>query len=93
VPYSMRNMREEIKARGGRFDPETKSWSLPASAENQALADQIATPPPRPKATPEERIKTVAQTAADLLNGLKVGTFRLVEVSPRKVVIEGGVEA
>jgi hypothetical protein len=88
LPYPLRHLLPEIKARGGRFDAASKTWSLPDNPDNRLLADQVAVPPSMPNASPEERVRNVATVAAELLTGLKLGQFTVCETTANRVVIE-----
>ena len=88
LPYPMRHLSPEIKSRGGRFDSATKSWSLPDNAENRLLAGQLVAATPPNSVTPEERVRSVAATAVELLNALKLGQFTLCATTIDRVVIE-----
>jgi hypothetical protein len=92
VPYSMRNMNTEIKLRSGFFDPTTKLWNLPDTEDNRSFALKFDSKP-KAKATTEERIQAVAQTSVELLNALRIGQFQLLEVSPKRIVIQEGIPA
>jgi len=92
VPYAMRHLTGEVKNRNGRFDGTTKLWTMPDTEANRSFAAQFQVPP-RTKASPEERIKSVAQTCTELLNGLRVGQFNLVESTSSRIVIEGRLQA
>jgi hypothetical protein len=88
VPFTHRHLHGEIKVLGGRFNSELKTWSLPESDEARALAQKLSVPMPALKAPPSERVRNVVNTALDLLNGLRVGRFVLIEASENRVVIE-----
>jgi hypothetical protein len=84
LPYQKRHLRPEIKERGGKFNTETKNWSIPDTAENRELAQLIQRPVIGP--TAEDRVTNVASTCVDLLNGLKHRRYRLVEARDRIVI-------
>jgi|ERR1700677_2963227 len=88
LPYPFRHLLPEIKARGGRFDSMSKTWSLEDTFDNRELARQLATPPPIQTATPDERVRGVAAVALELLNGLQIGHFTLCATTVDRVVIE-----
>jgi hypothetical protein len=92
LPYNYRHLRPEIKNRGGQFDPDTEQWVLPDNLENQALLAQIKSRP-KPLASPQERVASVAKTSVELLNALRVGEYKLREVSLTKIVIESAPSA
>lgn len=76
VPYVQKNLNPEIKHRGGRWNPESRRWVLPDTAENRAFADTIR-PVPSRELQPDERIKTIANNAVAQLNALGTGEFTL----------------
>ena len=84
LPYQKRDLRHEIKQRGGRFNPETKHWTLLDTAENRELAQLIAKPVTGP--TTVERITNIANTCTELLNALKTRHYRVAEVGNRIVI-------
>src|SRR5271170_7703799 len=88
LPYGYRHLLQEIKALGGRFNAENKSWTIPDCDESQALAIKLSTPLPSPKAPPSERVKNIANVSLELLNGLRIGRYQLTDVSENRVLIE-----
>jgi hypothetical protein len=88
IPYAMRHLQPEVRNRGGRFNPDDKTWTLDDNEGNSALVAQLTSPPPRPAAPAEVRVRAVAQSAAELLCSLRIGTFVLIESSPTRVIIE-----
>jgi len=87
IPFHLRDLRPIVKSRGGRYNPDEETWSLEDSDSNRALVNELSSPP-RHAVSTEERVGHVAQTAASLLNGLKIGHFVLIEATPSRVVIE-----
>jgi hypothetical protein len=85
IPYQKRHLQAQIKERGGKFDPNTKNWVIPDTAENREIAELIKRPVTGPM--PEDRITNVANTCVELLNALKHRRYRLVE-SGNRIVIE-----
>jgi len=85
LPYAKRHLTTEIKARGGRFHNETKTWSLPSTEENRTLADLIAMAPQG--ATVEERVFHITETAVALLNSIGHRRYRAVESGDRVVIV------
>jgi hypothetical protein len=84
LPYSKRDLRFEIKERGGRFNAETKDWTLEDTNENRELVQLIQRPVTGP--TPKERIGNIANTCAELLNALKIRNYRVAEIGDRIVL-------
>ena len=77
IPYERRKLQAEIKHRGGAFNSKNKTWTLPDTEDNRALAHLIDLPLTAP--TPEERVHNVALVAVDLLNEIKHRKYRLVD--------------
>jgi hypothetical protein len=88
VPFALRHMLPDIKAAGGRFDSQSKTWTLPDTLVSRSVAEKFAPPPPRLDETPEERVRSVSRVAADLLSGLNEGRFVIIESTARRVVLE-----
>jgi hypothetical protein len=88
VPYHHRHLHPEIKARGGRFDSASKTWNLPDTEPNRALAEEIQRPISAP--THEERVQNVLNVCVDLLNSLDGPGKRRYSVAEvgHKIVIE-----
>jgi hypothetical protein len=84
LPYQKRHLVEEIKKRGGKFNRDVKTWSLPDTVENRALTDVIQRQISGP--TPAERIANVAQTCAELLNAIGLRHYRVIEAGDRIVL-------
>ena len=84
LPYAKRHLRFEIKDRGGRFNPDTKNWTLEDTSENRELVQLITKPVTGPTAA--ERIGNIANTCAELLTALKIRHYRVVEVGDRVVI-------
>jgi len=90
IPYALRHLQSEVKNRGGRFQADDKTWTLDENEANEELVSRISMPSPSPAAPPAERVRNVAETAAELLNALKIGHFKLIEATPSRIVIQGG---
>lgn len=82
IPFPQRHLRQEIKERGGKFQPKSKIWILQDTPANRQLADWIQKPITGP--TPEERVTNVLTTTVDLLNALKTSRkYKLAESGDR----------
>jgi hypothetical protein len=77
IQYEKRKLQFEVKHRGGAFNAKNKTWTLPDTEDNRALAHLIDLPLTAP--TPEERIHNVAQVAVALCNEIKHRKFHLVQ--------------
>jgi len=77
IPYEKRKLHAEIKHRGGAFNAKNKTWTLPDTQDNRALAHLIDLPLTAP--TPEERAHNVALVTVALLNEIKHRKYHLVE--------------
>jgi hypothetical protein len=84
VPYAKRHFQSEIKARGGKFQVETKVWELPDSPDNQAFVELIRKPLGAP--THQERVANVVGTCIQLLNALGQTHFKVVQIGERIVI-------
>ena len=85
IPYAKRHLRPEIKERGGKFQPEDKTWILPDNPENRQLVDLVQKPITGP--TPQERVTNVLNTTVELLNALKISRkYKLAESGDRIVI-------
>jgi hypothetical protein len=77
IPYAKRKLHAEIKHRGGAFNAKNKTWTLPDTEDNRALAHLIDLPLTAP--TPEERAHNVALVTVALLNEIKHRKYHLME--------------
>jgi hypothetical protein len=84
LPFQKRHLRVELKQRGAKFNPQTKAWSLPDTAENQELAQLIERPTTGP--TPSERIGNIAMTFAELLTAVGSRRYTVIEAGDRVVL-------
>lgn len=75
VPYEQKALNPEVKRRGGRWNPNSKRWSLPDTTDNRAFA---ATIKPLPSQLDiDDRVAAIAANAVAQLNCLGAGEFIL----------------
>ena len=84
VPYSKKHLITEIKNNGGKFNSESKTWTLDDNPQNRSLKEMIERRLTGPSQT--ERLKNVLTLSIDLLNALKHRKYYLIEAGDRIII-------